>query len=155
MRILMITPYLPYPLYSGGQIRSYNIIKQLAKKHEITLFSVIRDEKENQYIGELEKYCKRVATFYRGKAFTLNHILASGFSSYPFILQVYKLPALQEAIEKELLDNSYDLIHVETFYVMHNLPKTHVPVVLFEQNIEYQVYRRIGQNCSTIVDIKW
>jgi len=46
MKILMITPYLPYPLLSGGQIRTYNLLKNLAGKHEITLFSFIREKKE-------------------------------------------------------------------------------------------------------------
>ena len=44
MKILMLTPYLPYPLMSGGQTRSYNLIKNLSKKHEITLFSLIKNE---------------------------------------------------------------------------------------------------------------
>ncbi|PJC28752.1 glycosyl transferase family 1, partial [Candidatus Shapirobacteria bacterium CG_4_9_14_0_2_um_filter_40_11] len=46
MKILMLTPYLPYPPSSGGQVRSYNLIKNLASKHEITLFSLIKNEKE-------------------------------------------------------------------------------------------------------------
>ena len=41
MRILMLTPYLPYPPTSGGQVRSYNLIKNLASKHKITLFSLV------------------------------------------------------------------------------------------------------------------
>ena len=60
MKILMLTPYLPYPTSSGGQIRSYNLIKNLAKTNEITLFSLIKREEERKYVGELEKYCKKV-----------------------------------------------------------------------------------------------
>jgi len=63
MKVLMLTPYLPFPLLSGGQTRSYNLIKNLSDKHEITLFSLIKDEKERQFIPELEKYCCRVAVF--------------------------------------------------------------------------------------------
>ena len=37
MKILMISSYLPYPLYSGGQVRLFNLIKELSGKHEITL----------------------------------------------------------------------------------------------------------------------
>ncbi|MCC6711643.1 MAG: glycosyl transferase family 1, partial [Candidatus Pacebacteria bacterium] len=53
MKILMLTPYLPYPLLSGGQIRTYNLLKKLATKHEITLFALIKNEEEKKYIPEL------------------------------------------------------------------------------------------------------
>jgi glycosyltransferase involved in cell wall biosynthesis len=49
---------------------------------------------------------------------------------------------MKKLIEKELKSEKYDLIHVETFYVYQNLPKTHLPVVLAEHNIEYLVYQR-------------
>ena len=58
MKILMLTPYLPYPLLSGGQIRTYNLLKNLSKKHEITLFSLIKEEKEKKTVavkGDKEK----------------------------------------------------------------------------------------------------
>lgn len=144
MKILMVTPYLPYPLFSGGQVRSYNIIKELSKKHEITLFCAIRNEEENAYIPALLKFA-RVKTFYRGRAFTFANIFSSLLSTWPFILTVYQIPELKKAIAKELAENKYDLIHVETFYMMQNLPKAEIPVVLFEQNIEYEVYKKIAE----------
>ena len=64
----MLTPYLPYPPSSGGQVRSYNLIKNLAKDHKITLFSLIKNESEKEYVKELEKYCQKVTPriAYRG-----------------------------------------------------------------------------------------
>lgn len=145
MKILMITPCLPYPLFSGGQVRSFNIIKQLSKNHEITLFSFIRNEEEKAFVPELEKYCRGVHVFMRKKAFTLKNILMSGVTTMPFILHVYNHPKIKEAIKEELEKRAYNLIHVETFYLMHNLPNTAIPVILFEQNIEHDVYHRIAQ----------
>ena len=46
MKILMLTPYLPFPPSSGGQVRSYNLLKHLSLKHEITLYSLIKDDTE-------------------------------------------------------------------------------------------------------------
>lgn len=52
MKVLMLTPYLPFPPSSGGQIRSYNLIKNLSKKHQITLFSLIKsDEEKNMFLS--------------------------------------------------------------------------------------------------------
>ena len=141
MKILMLTPYLPYPLMSGGQTRSFNLIKNLSEKHEITLFSLIKDEKEKENILKLLEYCKKVAVFKRSKSpWTLRNILLTGFGPYPFLVIRNLSSEEKEAIKKELSEEKYDLIHAETFYVMPHIPKTFVPVLLVEQTIEYLVY---------------
>ena len=141
MKILMLTPYLPYPLMSGGQTRSFNLIKNLSRKHEITLFSLIKDEKEKENILKLLEYCKKVAVFKRSKSpWTLRNILLTGFGPYPFLVIRNLSSEEREAIKKELSEEKYDLIHAETFYVMPHIPKTFVPVLLVEQTIEYLVY---------------
>lgn len=146
MKILMITPYLPYPLLSGGQIRSYNLLKNLSKKHKITLFSFIRDDSEMNYIEELTKYCKLVKVFKRRKAWDIKNILLAAFTPYPFLVSIYFSLSLRKAIEKELNRGDYDLIHAETFYVMPNIQTTKIPTLLVEQTIEYLVYQNFVDN---------
>lgn len=137
----MLTPYLPYPLMSGGQTRSFNLIKNLSKKHEITLFSLIKDEKEKDNIPELLKYCKKISVFSRSRSpWTLRNLLLTGFGLFPFLVIRNLSSEEKKAIKKELTNEKYDLIHAETFYVMPHIPKTSVPVLLVEQTIEYLVY---------------
>jgi len=146
MKILMLTPYLPYPPSSGGQIRSYNLIKNLAEKHQISLFSLIKNEEERKHVGELEKYCQKVRVFNRpAKPWTLKSIFKTGFSFYPFL--VVRNMSLEEraAVAEELKTEKYDLIHAETFYVMPHIPETEVPILLVDQTIEFQVYQHFVQ----------
>lgn len=142
MKILMLTPYLPYPPSSGGQIRSYNLIKNLAKDHEITLFSLIKQEGEKKYVSELEKYCRKVRVFSRPpKPWTFKNIMRTGFSLYPFVV-VRNLSSEEKiAVIEELRNEKYDLIHAETFYVMPHIPETDIPIILVDQTIEFQVYQ--------------
>lgn len=149
MKILMLTPYLPYPLMSGGQTRSFNLIKNLSRKHEITLFSLIKDEKEKENVSELLKYCKKVSVFNRSKSpWTVRNILLTGFGLYPFLVIRNLSSEEKVAIKKELSENKYDLIHAETFYVMPHIPKTLVPILLVEQTIEYLVYKHFVEKQS-------
>jgi len=142
MKILMLTPYLPYPLYSGGQIRTYNLLKQLADKHEITLFALIKDSQEEQYIKQIQPFCHQVRVFRRSKnPFTCRNIIKTGLSSYPFLVIRNHVPEAVTAIMQELQTHRYDLIHAETFYMMPHIPKTTVPVLLVEQTIEYLGYQ--------------
>ena len=147
MKVLMITPYLPYPLYSGGQIRSYNLLKNLAKSHEITLFAFVK-EVVPDHIRALEKFCKKIEVFKRRKAWSIVNILVSGFSFYPFLVAIYYSLSLRKRIKEELFQNKYDLIHAETFYVMPNIPQTRVPILLVEQTIEYLVYAHFLETLS-------
>lgn len=138
----MLVPFLPNTHMSGGQTRWYNIIKLLSKDHDITLFTLIKDESERKFIPELQKYCKKVKVFKRSRsAWTLKNILLAEFGFYPLV--VIRNFSLRErrAVEKELATNKYDLIHAEAFYVMPHIPKTKIPIILVEQTIEFMVYK--------------
>lgn len=142
MKILMLTPYLPYPLVSGGQIRTYNLLKNLSKNHEITLFALIKDESERAHLSELKKYCSKIRLFKRTKnPFVLRNILLAGFSPYPFVVTRNLPIGMRNVVRAELGKKKYDLIHAETFYMMPNIPPTKTPTILAEQTIEYLGYQ--------------
>ncbi|MGA3291942.1 MAG: glycosyltransferase family 4 protein [Candidatus Microgenomates bacterium] len=155
MKILMLTPYLPFPDSSGGQIRSYNLIKDLSKKHDIVLFSLIKDDSERRFIPELTKYCSKVEVFKRSKSpWTLRNIFLTGFGPYPFLVIRNLSPQESNAVQEEINNVHYDLIHAETFYVMPHIPKTNVPILLVEQTIEYLVYKHYVEGLKNFL-VKW
>ncbi len=142
MKILMLTPYLPYPLLSGGQIRTYNLLKQLSRNHQITLFSLIKDQSEGQYVKELEKYCHKIKVFKRSaKPFTISNIFRTCFSPFPFLVIRNYVKKLSLAIQREIDCGAYDLIHAETFYMMPHIQDSKIPIILVEQTIEYLGYQ--------------
>ena len=141
MKILMLTPYLPYPLLSGGQIRTFNLLKHLSKNHQITLFALIKDQKERQYTAQLEKFCHKVRVFKRSRhPFTIKNVLQTAISKYPFLVVRNYSAKAAKAVEKELEKDHYDLIHAETFYMMPHIKQTKIPTILVEQTIEYLGY---------------
>lgn len=147
----MLTPYLPFPDSSGGQIRSYNLIKNLSKIHKITLFSLIKEDSEKRFIPELEKYCEKVKVFKRSTSpWTARNILLTGFGPYPFLVIRNLSPKERTAVKEEIDSVKYDLIHAETFYVMPHIPKTNIPILLVEQTIEYLVYKHYVQGIKNI-----
>lgn len=143
----MLVPFLPNTMTSGGQTRWYNIVKFLSRDHEITLFSLIKDESERRFIPELEKYCKKVRVFMRPKSpWTLRNLFLAIFGMYPLLVIRNWSPKERKAVAEELENEKYDLIHAETFYVMPHIPKTNVPSIMVEQTIEYQVYKHYVDN---------
>ncbi len=141
MKILMLVPFLPNAQTSGGQTRWYNLVKFLSEKHEITLFSLIKDESERKFIPELTKYCKKVEVFNRSQSpWAFRNLFLSIFSPFPLLLIRNFSFEERKAVKKELQTGNYDLIHAEAFYVMPHIPKTKTPSIQVEQTIWHKVY---------------
>jgi polysaccharide biosynthesis protein PslH len=146
MNILIVSSFLPYPLFSGGHIRLFNLIKQLSAKHKLTLICEKRLSQTDEDCAEVEKYCQKVITVPRKKQWSLPTIIKTGISINPFLTTGHTNFLMKQEITTALIKNNYDLIHAETFYILQNIPKTAIPIVLAEHNIEYLVYQRYLDN---------
>src|SRR3990170_4430923 len=103
MKILMLVPFLPNTETSGGQTRWYNLIKYMSKNHEITLFSLIKDDSEKKFIEPLQKYCKKVQVFRRPRSpWTLRNLFLTAFSWFPLLVIRNLSPKEKKAIKEEL-----------------------------------------------------
>ncbi|MCL5439114.1 MAG: glycosyltransferase family 4 protein [Patescibacteria group bacterium] len=141
----MLSSYLPYPLFTGGHIRLYNLLKQLSKKHEIIFVCEKRDYQTQKDIDEIKNFCEKVFVVEKQKQWSVKNVLKTGFSSYPFLMIGHTNFKLKKILEELIEENKFDLIHVETSYVVQNLPEKiygKIPVVLVEHNVEYLVYKR-------------
>ncbi len=141
MKILMVTPYIPYPPLSGGQTRSYFLIKSLSQSCDITLFNFKLPDQDQSGVKHLQELCSKVVTIPRGNTWQFKKIVTAGFTPYPFLVVNYLSSELKRKIKQELTDDNYDLVHVECFYLMPNIPKTKIPILLVDQTIEFAVYQ--------------
>jgi hypothetical protein len=142
MKILMLTPYVPYPPSSGGQIRTFNLLKYLSQNNQITLVCLYKNNEEKKYIQTLYRYCKKIYPCKRAeKPWQIKNILKTIFSSLPFLIARNFSNEAKKTIEFLLKNEKFDVIHAETFYIMPHLPSTKIPIILVEQTIEYRVYQ--------------
>lgn len=139
MKILFVSAVFPYPLYSGGQVRIYNLLKALGSKHAISLFAFTR-KKEEQDLASMLPFCKKIVPVLRGRAWRIDYIFRAIAGNYPWVFATYDNAAMRDAIAQELAKEQYDLIHIEPGYVWPSLPKTTVPIVVGEHNVEHHIY---------------
>lgn len=147
MKILFVSAIMPYPLYSGGQVRVYNLLVRLAKKHDITLVTFLRSFDEKRYEKDLA-FCKKIITGYRGHAWQPGYVLRTLAGTKPLLLTSYDHAGLREEIVAELSTGAYDLIHIEPWYVWPSIPKYTTPMVVATHNIEYPVYAEYVRRCQ-------
>ena len=151
MNILLVSSYLPYPLFSGGHIRLYNLIKELSRKHKITLICEKRDYQGEKEIAEVKKFCKKIITIPRKKQWSAKNIIKTGLSLQSFLITGHTSSEMKKEIRRELIESQFDLIHVETSYVMQNVPSIDIPLILVEHNVEYLVYQRFADKAPLIL----
>lgn len=142
MKILIVSSFLPYPLFSGGNVRLYNLMKYLNKNNQITLICEKRSYQTLSDIKQVEQVCDKVITVDRKKQWSIANIIKALFSVHPFLIVGHMNKNLKKVIKEELEREIYDLIHVETSYIYQNLPRVNIPVVLAEHNVEYLIYKR-------------
>lgn len=146
MKILFLTYDLPFPLDQGGKIRSYHLLKNLSKNHQITLFSFFRRENQKQYLQDLQPFCQKICTFKRIKVFSPHHLALSFIPKLPFPIALYWSPQLKNQLCQEIKNSSYDLLHFESFYTSLYLDeKLKIPQVLGTENIEWRVYQEFAK----------
>lgn len=141
MKILMLTPYVPYPPSSGGQVRTLNLLKYLSKNNQITLVCLYKNDMEKNYYQNLKRYCQEIYFCSRSASpWRLKNILRTIFSRYPFLVVRNFSNEAKDLLNLLLKKENFDIIHAETFYIMPHLPPTKIPIFLLEQTIEYRVY---------------
>lgn len=139
----MVTPYLPYPPVSGGRSRTYNLVRELQGHADVDLLCFGRPEERAFDLDPLRELCDLEVVPRPSSPSFARAALLSATSPRPVLMRLYTSPAFREALAQRLATGDYDVVHVESFYLLQNLPDDlRVPVLLSEPAIEYVAYRR-------------
>ena len=139
----MLTPYLPYPPVSGGRARTYNLLKRLTRDFAITLVCFGRPEERAFDLSPLQALCELIVISRPSSPSKARAALLSLTSVKPITMRLYTSNEFRESIQRLLRVRLFDLIHVESFYMLQNLPpELPVPVFLSEPAIEYLAWWR-------------
>jgi len=111
MKILFLTPRLPYPPYRGDKLKVWNLISQLSRKHEIVLVTFIQQKSERQLISNVKENCASVHTVYKPSWRSFLSCIKAIPSSKPFQVAYFESRAMKRLIERLVDDIKPDIIH--------------------------------------------
>ena len=148
MRILVVSPYLPEPPRAGGPVRLRGLVRGLARSHSVSLLAFVpagRDDRSA--IASSRRYCVDVVTVPNerlGLEETAKRSLQlrSLFSRHSYEYMVHRRAPLQAELDGMLERSPYDLIQIVGCNMAKHSYPPDVPLVLDEQNIEYDILRR-------------
>jgi glycosyltransferase involved in cell wall biosynthesis len=149
--ILMLTPYLPYPPVSGGRSRTYNIVRQLCGEFHFTLVCFGRPEERTFDLAPMRELCDLIVIDRDASPGTVKAAILSLTSAKPITMRLYTNAAMRAQLAKLCHEHNFAAVHVESFYMVQNLPADlRAPVLLSEPSIEYKAWQRFARVAKPI-----
>ena len=144
MKILVISPYMPWPLHVGSSVRIFNIIKGLfSRGHKITLLMGAYDLKVD-VPEEIKSICEKIATFKSPKKQNfIFSVVRSIFSGKIYPALKFQSRDFRIQLDKLLKEDKFDFIFVNFSIIADMLPgdlKNSTPVVLDQHENEKLVF---------------
>lgn len=122
MRILFLTSRFPFPPVGGDKLRTFNFIKYLKNKHQLTLVSFIENESELDAVPSFHQYFDKLITIKLPKVVSYVHSFSGLFSSRPLQIHYYYSKKMKKAIREELKEG-YDVIFSHLIRMAQYLPE--------------------------------
>lgn len=129
MKILYLTPRLPYPIDKGDKLRAFYQIKYLSKNHDIFLLSLDETLTDKLNDNPVKNFCKKIIVFPLTRYKIFFNLFRKIFSSVPFQTAFYYNPRIKKEILKAINDIRPDIIFCQLIraaeYVIEikNIPK--------------------------------
>jgi sugar transferase (PEP-CTERM/EpsH1 system associated) len=155
MRILFLTPQLPYPPHQGTTIRNYNLIANLSARHEIHLLSFVRSQDEIVRATPLHQHCCNIEGIAAPSRSPLKRSLSLFLSSLPDMALRLPSAELRTKLRACLEREQFDVIQVEgvemaphwmdwrTSNVQPLISNIQYPISIFDDhNAEYMLQQR-------------
>jgi sugar transferase (PEP-CTERM/EpsH1 system associated) len=143
MRILWLKSDLLLPLDKGGRLRTWHLMRHLARRHDITYLSFAEGVADG-----MQEVAGRVVTvprsdpakgtlrFYADAALHLIDLL-------PYAVGKYRSRQFARTLRELLISERYDLVVCDFLFPSVNLPRTlPCPAVIFTHNVEAEIWRR-------------
>jgi len=108
--LLILTSQLPFPPHQGATIRSYNLIRELAKRAEIDLLSFVGEMDEIETCGPLRELCRRIEGELTPIRSTSSRALATFLSPKPDMALRFASQRFSSILTRYLNTNEYDAV---------------------------------------------
>ncbi len=148
LKVLFFSQRFPYPMDTGGKIRTGKLLEQLNEMFQITLVSNVERPKDDPYLDQVKNLC---AAFYpvpwkEVRKYSVRFylkLMRGMFSRYPFTVINDYSRDLETVLRDLLASRRFDLLVCDFLQPSLNVRKINsIPTLLFEHNIESVIPRR-------------
>lgn len=147
MRILFLTPQMPYPPHQGTQIRNYHLLRTAASRHRVDLITFLRPGESLPGASPIQGICGHVWTRPAPSHTQGARLKAMLTSADPDLALRLRSEELADTLRSVLTGDRYDAVHVAGLEMARYIPtiRSAAPrtkVILDEHNAEYRIQAR-------------
>jgi len=148
MKLLWLNANLLLPLDKGGKLRTWHLMRHLARRHDITYLSFAEPGTPRALIDGMSEVCTRVETVPRvdvekASASFYADVLKHLFDPLPYAVAKYRSAAFAGRLQTLLDGERFDLVVCDFLVPAVNLPASlPCPTVVFTHNVEAEIWRR-------------
>ncbi|MFZ0320832.1 MAG: glycosyltransferase [Candidatus Sulfotelmatobacter sp.] len=141
-------------MHSGGDIRSYNIARELARQHDLTFFSYYDGKRDCGYENALREQFPGSVCVCTGRS--RERPLSRGLDYVariprraPYAVSRFACGAVASQLNHWYDHDAFDVAVCDFLDAAVNFPKRlTIPTVLFQHNVESEIWRRHASNGS-------
>ncbi len=157
MRILQLTPQVPYSLSDGGKVGIFNITKYLAERgHTITMLAL--DRTPDVDARPLEEFCELIRVPHSNKNTVLG-AMGNLFSPTPYSIEKYNSAAYRQRLSELLRRFPFDVVHADHLHMAQYADQcralSNAPFVLREHNVESTIVERFAAQVRAPLFRQW
>lgn len=149
-QILFLTPQLPYPPEQGTSIRNYNLLVDVARRHDVSLLSFVEEGPRD--LGPLADLCRVLRTVPVPKRTSQDRLETLLMTPLPDMARRLYAPEFVAALRTLLNEYRFDVVQIEGIelapyaFVVAEWLGDKAPTLIFdEHNAEYVLQRRACQ----------
>lgn len=140
MRILVISPKMPYPLNEGANLRTFNILRMLSKNHETHLAFLAPPGPENSICNPITDFSRFIKIDHmRPQLKKLMQMALSPLKTEPYLCTVHQSKSMGAAVK--VLAAEFDAIQAEFPYTAQYITGLDVKKVLDQHNVEADILK--------------
>lgn len=148
MRVLFLTPQLPYPPQKGTALRNWGLIDGLKTRHEVSLLSFRAPGQDTELPPPLVETCERVVAVPQPERSIRHRMRDMIVTRYPDMALRLASRGYAQRLADWLERESFDVVQIEGIelaaYIDVIEAATQDPMVVFDDhNCEYLLQRRV------------
>jgi sugar transferase (PEP-CTERM/EpsH1 system associated) len=154
MNILWLNAGLLLPLDKGGKLRSWHLMRHLARRHDISYLSFTDPSQTAADLEGMREVASDVVTVSRtdpSKGTPRFYVDAARYllDPVPYAVAKYRASEYRAAIERLTQQRRFDAVVCDFLPPVVNLPETFdAPTILFTHNVESEIWRRHVENAK-------
>lgn len=140
MKILFFYPYIPYPLDRGTHHRTFNLLREVAKVHEVDFVALSEKGEGSEHAHIFEEFCQSVKIIpFEHPAWPKlfpDRIL----NPVPTHVQHWTLANVERELDTILSNKTYDMVHVCDIVLAQYFLKKHtdIPISVDRSRVDLQ-----------------